>query len=61
MNDRLIDFLTQLGTDSDKLTQFYVEPEKAMCEAGLSEDDARHVLAGDSDALDAWIRRGESR
>jgi hypothetical protein len=61
MNEGLIEFLTQLGTDNDKLTRFHVEPESAMREAGLSDADIKQVLAGNSDALDEWLRRGPTR
>ncbi|EYF08900.1 hypothetical protein [Chondromyces apiculatus] len=47
---KLVDFFLSLG-DNDRLKKFQADPDAAMDEAGLSDEEKSLVLSGDEDRI----------
>ena len=51
MTDKLVDFAEALSTDAELSKKFKSDPQGTMADFGLSEDDQKLVLSGDSAAI----------
>jgi adenylate kinase family enzyme len=56
-NIPLGEYLVRLGEDPGALEQFFRNPERAMREAGLSEEDRDLVLSGNVDEIHEVVRK----
>ena len=46
-SEKLVSYLTELGTNADKLKKFQSDPKAHLKESGLSDQEQQAVLSGD--------------
>lgn len=51
MADKLVEFAEALSKDAELSKKFKSDPQGAMADFGLSEDDQKLVLSGDAEAI----------